>query len=109
MDVEEGIVGVADLGVAESAQTELHHRPVVQDLGGGVGVGNGILEREVAFNFYPNCEGRYESVGKNITQRVNDSQMASQSREEPSRRSKLQDTNTHHWNRENERGHDFEM
>ena len=51
LDVEEGVVGVADLGVAESAQTELHHRPVVQDLGGGVGVGNGILEKEVTFNF----------------------------------------------------------
>ena len=45
LDVEEGVVGLADLSVPEPAQAELHHRAVVQDLRGGVGVGDRVLEK----------------------------------------------------------------
>ena len=44
LNVEQGVVGVLDLGVTEPAQPQLHHGPVVQDLGQGVRVGDGVLQ-----------------------------------------------------------------
>ena len=43
-------MSLPDLGVPEGAETDLNHRPVVQDLGQRIGVGDRILEKENDFD-----------------------------------------------------------
>ena len=45
LNIEESVVRFFDLCMPETAKAKLDHRSVVQDLGQGIGVSNGILKQ----------------------------------------------------------------